>query len=67
LDTKKPHYGLFFVSAVAAGVNADGRELPALSPAFDSKRRNAQNFSYFANSEKIGPVVTERHTIGFRD
>lgn len=53
LDTEKPKDGFFFVSAVAAGVNADCRQFASFTPSFDGERRNTENFSNFTDSEEI--------------
>jgi hypothetical protein len=40
---------LFFVAAVASGIDSDGWEFAAFTPAFDGERRNSQkggNFGY---------------------
>lgn len=38
---EEPQNLLFFVAAVAAGVDADGGKLAALAPAFNGKRGHA--------------------------
>lgn len=46
-----PEDGLFFVAAVATGVDADGSEFATFTPTFDGKSGNTQDLGDFTNGE----------------
>gem|GEM_PF-2337810 len=50
LDAEGPEHLLLAVPAVAAGVDANGRQFAALSPALDGEGRDAEDFGDLANS-----------------
>ena len=56
MHAQKPEDGLFFVAAVATGIDADGREFAAFAPALDGKGRDAENLGDFADGEEIRQV-----------
>lgn len=57
LDAQKPEDCFFLVAPVTSAVNTNSWEFTPFSPAFDSKRRDAENFCHFTYSEKIWKVV----------
>ena len=51
---KEPENGFFFVAAVAAGVDADGRQFASFAPSFNSQNGNPENLGDFFDGQKIG-------------
>ena len=57
VDAQHPEDGFFFVASVAAGIDADGRELATFAPAFDGESGDTEKGGDFGDGEEIGEVV----------
>ena len=53
VDSEEVEDGFFAVSAVAAGVDADGGEFASLAPAFDGEGGDSQNLGDFSDRKQI--------------
>ncbi len=56
VDTEHPQHAFFFVAAVTTGVDADGGELAALTPALDGEGGNAQERGDLGDGEQVGKI-----------
>ena len=56
INSQHPQNGFFFVAAITAGVDANGREFASFAPALNGESRDTEKSGHFGNCQQIGEI-----------